>query len=55
MEQIFANLIGNALNYLDRKRPGRIEVGSLGPEQDNAGAACEPTTFGTRPGHHRGR
>ncbi len=38
VEQIFANLIGNALNYLDRKRPGRIEVGSLGPEQDNAGA-----------------
>ncbi len=38
VEQIFANLIGNALNYLDRKRPGRIEVGSLSPEQDNAGA-----------------
>ena len=27
LEQIFANLIGNALNYLDPARPGRIEVG----------------------------
>ncbi|MEW6353512.1 MAG: ATP-binding protein, partial [Pseudomonadota bacterium] len=26
-EQIFANLIGNALNYLDPKRPGKIEIG----------------------------
>jgi signal transduction histidine kinase len=30
IEQIFANLIGNALNYLDRERPGIIEVGSEG-------------------------
>lgn len=29
LEQIFANLIGNALNYLDPKRPGRIEVGEV--------------------------
>jgi signal transduction histidine kinase len=28
IEQIFANLIGNALNYLDPNRPGVIEVGS---------------------------
>jgi PAS domain S-box-containing protein len=28
VEQVFANLIGNALNYLDPGRPGRIEVGS---------------------------
>jgi PAS domain S-box-containing protein len=27
VEQVFANLIGNALNYLDPRRPGRIEVG----------------------------
>jgi signal transduction histidine kinase len=27
LEQVFANLIGNAVNYLDPKRPGRIEVG----------------------------
>jgi len=28
LEQLFANLIGNAINYLDPQRPGRIEVGS---------------------------
>jgi signal transduction histidine kinase len=29
LEQIFANLIGNAVNYLDSTRPGRIEVGEV--------------------------
>ncbi|MDP9108625.1 MAG: ATP-binding protein, partial [Pseudomonadota bacterium] len=29
VEQIFANLIGNAVNYLDPARPGRIEIGCL--------------------------
>ena len=28
-EQILANLIGNAVNYLDTKRPARIEIGCL--------------------------
>jgi signal transduction histidine kinase len=27
VEQIFANLIGNAVNYLDPSRPGKIEIG----------------------------
>jgi signal transduction histidine kinase len=27
LEQIFANLIGNAVNYLDPDRPGKIEIG----------------------------
>lgn len=27
LEQIFANLLTNAVNYLDPKRPGRIEIG----------------------------
>jgi len=27
LEQVFANLIGNAVNYLDPKRSGRIEIG----------------------------
>jgi signal transduction histidine kinase len=28
VEQVFANLIGNALHYLSRDRPGRVEVGA---------------------------
>lgn len=28
--QVFANLVGNALAYLDPARPGRVEVGSVG-------------------------
>jgi signal transduction histidine kinase len=32
VEQIFSNLIGNALNFLDPARHGRIEVGALEPE-----------------------
>ncbi|WP_345813995.1 ATP-binding protein [Paraburkholderia sp. PREW-6R] len=32
IEQIFSNLISNALNYLDSSRHGRIEVGALEPE-----------------------
>jgi PAS domain S-box-containing protein len=34
LEQVFANLLGNAVNYLDPTRPGRIEVGTL-PEHSN--------------------
>jgi signal transduction histidine kinase len=29
VEQVLANLIGNALHYLDPERPGLVEVGSL--------------------------
>jgi signal transduction histidine kinase len=28
LEQVFANLIGNAVNYLNPARPGRIEIGT---------------------------
>ncbi len=31
IEQIFANLIGNAVNYLDERRPGKIEIGHVDP------------------------
>ena len=30
IEQVFANLVGNAINYLDPARPGRIEVVAAG-------------------------
>lgn len=37
LEQIFANLIGNAVNYLSPERPGRIEVGCMEtPQPDMA-------------------
>lgn len=29
IEQVFGNLIGNAVTYLDPKRPGRIEIGHV--------------------------
>jgi signal transduction histidine kinase len=41
VEQIFANLIGNALNYRDPERPGRIEVGSVSPGPANGSGRHE--------------
>ena len=38
IEQIFANLIGNALNYLNPKRPGLIEVGCRPEPETTANA-----------------
>ncbi len=32
LEQVFANLIGNAVQYLDPDRPGRIEIDGAGAE-----------------------
>jgi signal transduction histidine kinase len=32
LEQVFANLIGNAVQYLDPERPGRIEVDGAAPD-----------------------
>jgi len=32
VEQIFANLVGNAVNYLDPSRPGVVEVGAIDPD-----------------------
>lgn len=29
IEQVFGNIIGNAINYLDPNRPGRLEIGML--------------------------
>ena len=40
IEQIFGNLVSNALNYLDKTRPAVIEVGSLPREDDSALVTC---------------
>jgi signal transduction histidine kinase len=32
LEQVFANLIGNAVQYLDPDRPGRIEIDGAAPD-----------------------
>jgi signal transduction histidine kinase len=44
IEQVFANLVGNAANYLDPQRAGRIEVGAL-PEPEAAPAGESRTYF----------
>jgi signal transduction histidine kinase len=41
LEQVFANLIDNALKYLDPRRPGRVEVGAV----EAAGAAAGGPTY----------
>jgi PAS domain S-box-containing protein len=33
-EQVFANLVGNALNYLDPARPGLVEIGAMSDTPD---------------------
>ncbi|TKC87184.1 histidine kinase [Trinickia terrae] len=41
IEQIFGHLIGNALNYLDPARPGRIEIGALAAPEGASGEGRE--------------
>jgi signal transduction histidine kinase len=50
IEQIFANLIGNALNFLDPGRVGRIEIGACEPEREPAAPVHlgEPPAVRTR-------
>jgi PAS domain S-box-containing protein len=42
VEQVFANLIGNALNYLDPARAGRVEIGGRAGQPDPDGGT-DPT------------
>jgi signal transduction histidine kinase len=44
IEQVFGNLLSNALNFLDPGRPGRIEVGALAAEPDDDAHPLEPKT-----------
>jgi signal transduction histidine kinase len=42
LEQLFSNLISNALNYLDPKRPGLIEIGCINKVVASEGEAGQP-------------
>jgi signal transduction histidine kinase/CHASE3 domain sensor protein len=48
IEQVLANLIGNALNYLDPGRPGVVEIGSLPPLDEATGWEGGPRTIYVR-------
>ena len=52
VEQVFANLVGNALTYLDPARPGRIEVGCL-PRVRGGRRVPDVLRPGQRAGHPR--
>jgi signal transduction histidine kinase len=46
IEQIFVNLIGNAVNYLDPARAGRIEIGALdAPDPEGDARATRMRTY----------
>ncbi|CAB3796682.1 sensor histidine kinase [Pararobbsia alpina] len=45
IEQIFGNLIGNAVNYLDPQRPGLIEIGVLPADWHAPSGAAEPNSM----------
>ncbi|MCZ2343366.1 MAG: PAS domain S-box protein [Bacteroidales bacterium] len=50
-EQVFANLIGNALNYLDLARPGRITVESCAAEPGEIGIRIQDNGVGIPASH----
>jgi signal transduction histidine kinase len=59
LEQLFANLIGNALKFLDNSRKGQIEVGAVSEQGDLEPADRNGITFfvrdnglGISPAHH---
>jgi signal transduction histidine kinase len=45
VEQVFANLIGNAVNYLDPSRPGKIQVSALQPDASVAASSRSVTYY----------
>lgn len=48
VEQVFANLVGNALNYLDPSRPGTIDVGLIQRPEAKQDGQPEMVTFYVR-------
>jgi signal transduction histidine kinase len=54
VEQVLANLVGNALNYLDPARPGRVEVGAVGREDGRQVYSVKDNGLGI-PAAHLGR
>ncbi|BEU21631.1 ATP-binding protein [Paraburkholderia sp. 22B1P] len=44
IEQVFSQLLSNAINFLDPSRPGRIEVGALDGLQPDTAQASTPRT-----------
>lgn len=53
LEQVFANLIGNALNYLDPSRPAVIEVGTLPGESEGVTYFVRDTGLGIPTAHYQ--
>ncbi len=48
IEQVFANLVGNAVNYLDPSRPGEVEVGVLDGDGQDPSIARDHLTYYVR-------
>jgi PAS domain S-box-containing protein len=49
VEQVFANLVGNAMHYLDPSRPGRVEVGGrTGRPSPDGGIDSSDNTYFVR-------
>ncbi|BEV15890.1 ATP-binding protein [Herbaspirillum sp. DW155] len=48
VEQVLGNLVGNAVNYLDPARPGRITIGYLPQQADSVVAAPSLITYFVR-------
>lgn len=51
VNQVFSNLIENAMKYLDEERPGRISVGCLESNNGKVGYVVEDNGIGIDPGH----
>jgi PAS domain S-box-containing protein len=53
IEQVFGNLVGNALTYLDPARPGLIEIGALEPADGGRTYFVRDNGLGIAEGHRQ--